>query len=212
MFRGGPPEGLDHLIYLAQDLDAACSDLERRTGVRPVRGGTHPQYGTHNALLGLGPRMYLEVLSPDPAAASFPGRELFGFERPPLPRLATWCAAVADLDEHVARAEARGANLGLVEAGGRRRPDGSEVHWRITPPLMQAGGLVPFFIQWGDAAHPATGAPAGCRLRRLEAEHPDPESVWKLLNAVGVELFVSRGPRARLVATIDCPAGAVTLV
>ena len=63
-------------------------------------GGRHARFGTHNRLLGLGPDLYLEVIAPDPDAAPFEGPRWFGLDTPPpVPRLANWIVAVADMDD-----------------------------------------------------------------------------------------------------------------
>jgi len=35
-------ERVDHLVFATPDLDSTVADVERRLGVRPPPGGTHP--------------------------------------------------------------------------------------------------------------------------------------------------------------------------
>lgn len=214
MLQGGFPSELDHLLVAVPTLEEGIAMAARKLGVTPVEGGRHPQWGTHNALLALGPRRYLEILALDPradASACARGAKAFGLDSVETPRVSGWCAACSDLPGRVRAAAEAGLDLGRPIDGGRDRPDGTRVAWRITPPLMHGDGLVPFFIDFGASEHPAVAAPRGCRLRRLEAEHPDPERIWRLLAAAGVRLSVSRGPRPRLIASIEGPGGPWTI-
>jgi glyoxalase-like protein len=202
---------IDHVVFGARQLAGGIAALEQALHVRAVPGGRHPAWGTHNALLGLDPACYVEVLAPDPEAEA-PATALAGREVPDSPRLLSWAARTGDLEAAVARAGARGMDLGSIHAGSRARPDGSLLSWRLTD--IQAprwDGIVPFLIDWGSSEHPSVTLPRAGELVSLRAEHPDPLRVRAALEALGVTMLVERGPQARLRALVRTPHGTVTL-
>jgi hypothetical protein len=202
----------DHVVYGVADLDAAMDELAERLGVGPAPGGRHVGRGTHNALLGLGDGAYLEVIAADPERAPAPGPMAFALDRLRLPRLVGWACRTADLDERVAAARERGHDPGEVRPMSRRRPDGSLLEWRLTRHDPDPDRLVvPFLIDWGTSPHPSETAPSGVRLVELRGEHPEPEAVRKVLEALGATLPVDEGPEPALVATLDTPRGRVVL-
>jgi hypothetical protein len=203
---------LDHLVYATPDLERTVDALEASLGVRAVEGGRHVGEGTRNAVLGLGPSSYLEILGPDPGQPP-PLRPLWlGLEGLTEPRLTRWAMRTGDLEGMGERARAAGARLGPVEAGKRRRADGSLLAWRFTDPhVTTADGLVPFFIDWAGSPHPSASAPAGVSLLALRAEHPYPAGVASLLRAIGVDLPVTRGDRPALIAVLEGPKGSMEL-
>lgn len=204
--------GLDHLVYAAPDLEAAVNELAARTGVRSTPGGRHVGLGTHNALLALGPDTYLEIIAPDPTQPPPAMPRPFGLDRLAAPRLLTWALKAPDIDAHVAAARAAAYDPGVVMSMRRTRPDGVRLAWRLTlTPRLAGDGLVPFLIDWGTTPHPAGGAPAGCVLTELRAEHPEPEVIRPLLKAVNADLSLSRGPTPALIATMETPRGRVQL-
>jgi hypothetical protein len=199
---------VDHLVYAAPDLDQAAEMLEGLLGVRAAMGGSHAGEGTRNALLALGPRAYLEILAPDPGQPPPARPRWFGIDDLRAPRLAAWAASAPDLGGIAARALREGIALGPVVSGSRRRPDGSRLSWRFTDPhFLPEGGVLPFFLDWGDSPHPAASAPPGARLARLRAEHPEPARIENALARLGVPLPVGEGPRPALVATIEGAKG-----
>ena len=209
--RRSLPVVIDHLVYATPDIDATVEALAARLGVRPTAGGRHPGLGTRNALLDLGGGSYLEVIGVDGDAAP-DGPRPFGLDRIAEPRLATWAARVEGLDERVARGRAAGYDPGPARPMSRRRPDGTELHWRLTSPSAEAVELVPFLIEWGPGTeHPSTTSAHGCRLTRFAGEHPRPEAVTAALAALGLELAVSPAASPALVAVIEGPDGAVEL-
>jgi hypothetical protein len=70
---------------------------------------------------------------------------------------------------------------------------------------------VPFFIDWGGSPHPAASAPAGASLVALRAEHPDPGDVATLLGNLELDMPVTKGPKAALIAVLETSRGLVEL-
>lgn len=207
-----PLSRVDHLVYAAPALEPAVADLERRFGVRAIPGGRHPDEGTWNAIIPLGPAVYLELVAPDPSQPSPSRPRWFGIDTLPEPRLVTWAAKSSGLEELVVAARRVGLPLGPVRSGSRRRPDGTVLTWRLTDPLtLVADGIVPFFIDWGATPHPAGAAPPDATLVGLRGEHPGGDRIAAQLLHLGVGLEVSLRPEPALIATLETPQGPVEL-
>ena len=194
---------LDHLIITAPTREEGMDYVEERLGLRPVIGGQHPQWGTHNALLSLGGETYLEVVAPDPSLPAPPrGRwlqECYAFP----PRLATWVLRAEEIDVLHASARKKGLLLGDIQAGSRTRPDGTQLSWRLTDPYaFPLQGALPFLIAWGDTPHPAHGLPHVGDLQKMQIIHPEPTRVRHYLDVLGVKLPVVEGLTCTLRATI----------
>ena len=56
----------DHLVVAASTLDQGVEWVRSLTGATAQSGGKHVAMGTHNALLKLGERSFLEILAIDP--------------------------------------------------------------------------------------------------------------------------------------------------
>ena len=78
---------IDHLVYTVPDLATGIERIAGLLGTRPVIGGCHPTFGTHNALLSIGPETYLEIIAPDPALARPSRGRVFGMDDLCEPRL-----------------------------------------------------------------------------------------------------------------------------
>jgi hypothetical protein len=204
---------LDHLVYAAPSLEEGCDYLETLLGVRPLPGGRHPGLGTHNALLGLGPGVYFEVIAPDPSQRDLAREPWMGSGRVTAPHLIRWAAKTDDLPGLLRRAAAAGIELGTVGGGSRKRPDGSLLSWQLTDPDVDpSGGILPFFIDWGDSPHPADSLPSVGRCRSLRAEHPDAANRRQEIAVLGLELAVSFGERSRLIAELELTDGRVVIL
>lgn len=203
---------VDHLVYATTDLDSGVKEIEQLLGVRATPGGQHPGRGTRNALIALGPTSYLEIIAPDPQQPTPKQPRSFGIDNLKRSKLVAWFVKGTDLNRVRNEAVRLGVPYGEVMAGSRRRPDGTELSWQFTDPVTLVGdGLVPFLIDWGHSPHPSSSAAKGATLVALHAEHPNPESVRKMLRDVAIDVEVKAGPNVELIATIECPRGRVTL-
>lgn len=208
----------DHIIYAVPDLEEGMDAIEALLGERPIFGGQHPGKGSHNALLSLGNDVYLEVIASDPTQPEPATARSFGLDSLTAARLATWAACTTDIEATMQQARAADYDPGQLEPGGRMRDDGLRLSWQSTRRPEAARGqtppgdwLIPFVIDWGDTPHPAATTPGQSRLVSLQAIHPDPANIQKMLQALGIDLVVTQGDEPALVATIDSPNGRVIL-
>lgn len=183
-------------------------EIERLLGIRPVRGGRHPQYGTHNALLSLGRATYLEVIARDPNLPLPARGALVDLSDEQQSRLVTWVVRTENIAALASAAGLAGLAIGPVQPGSREKPDGGTLRWRLTDPYaMPMDGAIPFLISWGETPHPASAVPYAGELRSLAIEHPDAARVRKALSVLDVDVAVAEADRFRLVARIETESG-----
>ncbi|MEO1202539.1 MAG: VOC family protein [Pseudomonadota bacterium] len=203
---------VDHVLYACSDLERGRDEIEQLLGVRPVIGGRHERFGTHNALLSLGPGAYLEVVARDPALPVPAHGLLVDVAADQRSRLITWVLRVDDIGRSAEAAERAGLGLGAVEPGQRETPDGKMIRWRLTDPYAnRRGGALPFLIDWGDTPHPSSVAPDAGRLDRLVIETPDAAAIRDACAVLDADVDVREGPTFGLRATIATPSGPVEL-
>ncbi|MCP3802114.1 VOC family protein [Allokutzneria sp. A3M-2-11 16] len=200
---------LDHLVYAVPDLDDGVAELARLTGLRATPGGRHQGFGTHNALLGLDNRTFLEVIAPDPSQPAPRRPRLFGIDGIEQPRLVGWVFRTTDLPGLIARTRGVGLEPGDSIEMVRNRPDGTRLAWRLTSAL--SGDLTPTFIDWGTAEHPSAGLPVGLRLLSLTVRHPQPVRFGAALRSLGIAYPVEQGRQPQLIAHFDGPGGGLIL-
>lgn len=183
---------LDHLVITTPDLASACDEFEARLGVRPVEGGRHPQFGTHNALLGLGGDAYVELIAIDPSA---PTRESHPFELDTVTGTGACTFAVHpdDLDAAARVLSTLGFDVGPAGPGRRSTPEGTELSWELTAPLATGHWLVPFLIDWQGGPSPADSIVPRVELSGWGASHPEADAINRALESLGVPLPVVVG-------------------
>jgi glyoxalase-like protein len=203
---------IDHITVAAESLRAGVTHAEAALGVTIPFGGAHPLMGTHNHLLRLGDRLFLEVIAPDPAAGPLSRRRWFGLDDPKQraeltvsPRLATWVVATNDIEASL-RQVPHAAGPAITVTRG-------ELAWLISVPpdgAMPFDGAFPTLIQWAGGRHPASRMPdLGCSLLALEIGHPEAELIGESLRPFladpRVRFSAAEGPSLR--ATIKTSYG-----
>ena len=202
---------IDHVLWAVPELEEGRHQIAELTGVMAVSGGSHPDAGTHNALLSLGDGCYFEIIARDPAQERLAGfGRLLAEHRQPA--LITWCERPADLGTLATAATAAGLEPGEPVTMSRQRPDGGRLSWRLL--FLEAtpwGPLLPFFIDWGATPHPSQSVPTGCRLVELTARHPQPDGLQQALTALGSPVTVEAAAAPGLRAVLETPNGTVEL-
>jgi hypothetical protein len=211
-----PPAHLDHLIVAATTLADGIEFIAEVTGVVPQPGGKHVAMGTHNALLRLGDRVYLEIIAIDPDGEKPPRPRWFDLDDITLrselterPQLISWVARSADIERAVAACAIPLGTVTPMERGDYR--------WRMTIPddgKRPAKGIVPMLIQWDVPMHPADRLPPSkVSIAQVAATHSNPAYVRSALAALGLadSVRVTYDRETRLAAMLQTPRGIVTL-
>ncbi len=199
---------IDHIVYATPDLDATTAEIIEQWGVKPTIGGSHDGRGTRNVLLALGGPTYLEVIGPDSDQPEPDQPRPFGIDDLDAPALVNWAAGVPDLDAWIEWARSRGVDPGPTLDMQRTTPAGHVLKWRLTFPLPEGEGILPFLIEWPGETPAATAAP-GLSLMEFSLRHPDP-AMANRLHEYAVPVDCAQGER-QLRATLLGPTGVIEL-
>lgn len=198
-----PSFDVDHLLYAGPDLSTLKSDLSTRGGPDAAPGGRHANWGTHNALVGLGEGTYLELIAPEPGATG-PWGGLFS--KLSGPSLQAWCVRCGSADEVAELLAAAGVRCKRVP-GGRKLADGSELTWELVfPTAHRFGGVLPFFIDWKGSVHPSSTLAPAAHLQQITLEHPDADGLATVLAVFGelpTTVRIRRSSRLALAAELS---------
>jgi hypothetical protein len=209
-----PKTAIDHLVVTCRNLQTGRLWLEQRFGVPFSNGGKHVTMGTHNALLRIGRRAYLEIIAIDPEAPTPPHPRWFSLDREEMraePRLVTWMLATPAISVTLQKSP---FDVGCIQPFQR-----NTLQWKLTvrdDGALVEGGVWPAFIQW-DGAHPCDTLPdQGVSLVALDIRHPDPARIEEALKTIDFEsgeydVTVSQGASPKLEARFATPSGEVRL-
>jgi hypothetical protein len=226
---------LDHIVIACNSLDEGRAWCRDTFGVEASGGGQHTGIGTHNTLLSLGAKHYLEIIAinPEGETPSFP--RWFGLDTDEVksliahePKLVAWVARIAPTYEGKAAPHDAIEQLATIPtsvANVVRPASRGDFRWRFaftSDGIRPRGGVLPHFIQWdappqtcGPAPHPCERLPdVGVRLNSLVLGDPAPDEVSALLNAahfVDEKVQVGQSTSRQLIATLNTPRGSVVL-
>ena len=175
---------LDHIVLAARTLDEGVRFVEHTLGVSVSPGGKHANLGTHNALLPLANRKYLEVIAVDPDAPPATRTRWFGLDDPAVqvslesgPKVVGYVVRSASIPTDLRffpRLDPQAASRGDFAWTFGFTADGKR-------PGM---GALPYFISWDAAsAHPCDRLPAAqIELNFIEISLPCAPSVQMAMN------------------------------
>lgn len=197
---------LDHIVVVARTLEEGTAYVEAVLGAETSSGGQHPDMGTHNRLLSLGPELYLEVISVDPEAPKPRHRRWFNLDSfDAAPRMTNWVCRTDNLEAAIDDA--------LPGIGRPMTLSRGDMTWRMSVPEF---GRLPFddacpaLIEWSGNTRPARRLPDhGFRLARLDVFHPRANEMLAECPALHRvdNASIREGPEKRLIATISTPEG-----
>ena len=179
------PIAIDHVVVAVNDLQQAIADYES-LGFTITPGGDHAHRGSHNALITFQDGSYIEVIA---------------FKHEPPVKDNTWwdllqigeglvdvAVLSANLPADTARLEAAGHTIAGPIQGGRHRPDGIEIAWRVARVDVDAENRLPFVIDdltdhdlrvpGGDAAIHPNGTTGIAAVVFGVSSQPDVEPAW----------------------------------
>lgn len=191
---------LDHIVIAAETLDEGTQFTEDLLGVPLAPGGQHHFMGTHNRLLSLGPKTYLEVIAidpslPHPAKARWFGLDAFSGS----PRLVAWVWSSDPIENY---AQLPG-HYPVPETRTR-----GDLRWDMTTPIDSPLGLLaPSVLYWHGETPQGRLPDAGVSLLEVSVAHPEAALLPDLPDK---RVIIAPGD-PKMSARFDTPKGEVSL-
>lgn len=204
---------LDHITVIAPSLADGVAHVRTCLDIDVPFGRQHQDMGTHNHLLRLGERVYLEIIAVDPDAPRPARRRWFGLDDQAAVRAAWdsgfrlrgWVARTTDIEAVLSE---HAGMLGRKVAFSSRNGD---FFFAIPDDgSLPLDGVAPSVIdRQGKPPPVAAMADPGARLHSVIIEHPDPDRVSDLYRKLRIDAApeVRKGARFRYRAMIQTPGG-----
>ncbi|HMQ07669.1 MAG TPA: VOC family protein [Saprospiraceae bacterium] len=205
-------EKIDHIVYVVPRLEAGVEKIEKLLGVMPTPGGSHPDKGTHNALVRLGPRTYFEIIAPDPTQ-NYTGERWMSVDRSEnYYRITRWAFHLNSLEEKLPELSKYFKKSVNLLNSRRISPEGGYLEWKMTEPLfLHDIEIIPFLIAWNGNLHPCQSLNHSCRLTQLRLFHPYPQKINCVLALLDVPCKVQYGNIPKISTEIESPKGTILI-
>lgn len=145
---------LDHIVIAAKDPKEAAKQFERKHNIVTIQGGRHENWGTYNYLAYFSNDCYIEWLG------IFDKEKALHSDNPLVAQL---IHILESHDEYAYQFALRTNKMnhfithfedynipfvGPID-GSRKRPDGSNLEWKMLFPATEGQQVQPFLIEWG---------------------------------------------------------------
>jgi len=200
---------IDHLVYCVHNLEEGIIYFIEKYGMHPVIGGRHLNEGTKNAIINLGNQCYLEILAIDEANTKHTQNRWMGIDLLTTPKMTRWAIKSTNLETDKQALIKYNDQLGNIESGLRKRPDNSNLTWKLTKPLSYPEvEVAPFLLDWSATdSYPTDGLPVLGNLLEIKLGHSDPIQIKACLAELNVDIPVKSSNEPYIKVLIDGPKG-----
>jgi Glyoxalase-like domain len=175
---------LDNIVLGTSNLEKTMDDFEEMTGVRPLMVVSMNGLGTKSARVAFESCAFLEFIGPDPAQGTFPLAQKLAKipEGQTVPmHYAVRNSKAADMKDGAWKEQGFECDQVTMIAKDRGMP------WKWDMYFLEGhddGGIVPFFIIWGESHHAAGRLPIVGTLDSVTVRAPASSKVHGLLLGV----------------------------
>jgi len=205
-------EQIDHIVYAVKNLKEATAKFTQKTGLQVVTGGQHLEYGTHNALVRIGNKSYLEFIAKDDTIERTHTHTWMGLDHLHDNKITRWALRSANVERDAELLAIYEPALSKIVMGSRETSDGTTLNWLMTSALPSPEiEAAPFLLDWKNSVHPTKGLPLNCSIKMMRIEHAEYQILTKLLSQLGCPLPVTAATVTSIRLTLDTPKGVYTL-
>ena len=199
---------IDHIVYAVANLQRSMEKFTEATGLKVFMGGEHPDWGTHNALVRIGEKTYLEFMAKKKGSEPVHAQTWMGLDLLEEDKITRWALASENVEHDAKFLKKYRDDLSAIAIGSRALEDGKMLNWLMTTVLPSPEvEPAPFLIDWKKSQHPTADLPLKSSIKSFTIEHAESEVLKKLLEKLQcpMEVYTSHATQLKLV--LDTPKG-----